>query len=264
MPHFTEVDEHRLRDVVAYLRAAVFQNRTLYDRHFTKGRCIMIFHDRRDAGRQLAGQLQHHESSRPVVLALPRGGVPVGYEVARALDAPLDILVVRKLGAPGQPELAIGALVDGDRPEGVLNESTIAMLGVDRTHLRAEIEREIGEIRRRQAVYRGGRPPLALAGRVVIVVDDGLATGSTMRAALRGVRHHAPKRLVLAVPVAPPDVLAALAAEVDEVVCLHKPTDFDAVGRFYRDFEQISDTEVVRLLDDARHAAATAHAAAMR
>jgi len=224
----------------------------------------MIFRDRRDAGQQLALRLRQYRDEHPVILALPRGGVPVGYEVASALAAPLDVLVVRKLGAPRQPELGIGALVDGDHPEGVLNERTIAMLGVDRTHLRAEIERETREIRRREAAYRCGRPPLGLAGHIVIVVDDGLATGSTMRAALRGVRRRAPKRLVLAVPVAPPDTLAALATEVDEIVCLHTPAEFDAVGRFYRDFEQTSDEEVVRLLADARHAAATARIAEMR
>lgn len=223
----------------------------------------MMFDNRRDAGRRLAERLEHLRNARPVVLALPRGGVPVGYEVARTLDAPLDVLVVRKLGAPGRPELGIGALVDGDHPEGVLDEKAIAALGVDRTYLRAEIDRETQEIHRREAAYRCGRPAVGLAGQIVIVVDDGLATGSTMRAALRGVRRAGPHRVILAVPVAAPETLAALGADVDEVVCLHAPSEFDAVGRFYRDFAQTSDGEVVRLLDDARHAAAAARAAAM-
>jgi len=222
----------------------------------------MIFADRRDAGRQLATALSAYEDDRPLVLALPRGGVPVGYEVARALRAPLDVVVVRKLGAPGQPELGIGAIVDGDRPAGVLNENAIAALGVDRAYLEREVQRQLREVRRRQAVYRRGQPPLAIADHTTIVIDDGLATGSTMRAALRGVRQAGPRRLVLAVPVAPPDTLAALAPEADDVVCLSAPEDFGAVGRFYIDFEQTSDEEVVRLLDEAGRAAAMADARA--
>ena len=220
----------------------------------------MMFADRRDAGRRLARRLQGYATQRPVVVALPRGGVPVGYEVARALDAPLDVIVARKLGAPGQPELGIGALVDGDHPETVLDERAIALLGVGRDQLRAEIDRQLHEIRRRAAAYRAGRPPVGLAGRTVIAIDDGLATGSTMRAALRAVRRAGARRIVLAVPVAALDPLAGLAREVDEVVCLATPADFDAVGRFYRDFAPTSDADVVRLLDDARHAAAAAHA----
>lgn len=223
----------------------------------------MMFHDREDAGQRLAALLLRYKDQHPVVLALPRGGVPVAYEVARALEAPLDILVVRKLGAPGQPELGIGAIVDGDHPDGVLNENTIAALGVDRAYLEGEIQRQLREIHRRQAAYRSGRPPVSIAGRTAIVIDDGLATGSTMRAALRGVRRAQPARLVLAVPVAPPDTLASLASEVDDVVCISTPEDFGAVGRFYRNFDQTTDEEVVRLLDDARHAAAQARAEAM-
>jgi putative phosphoribosyl transferase len=222
----------------------------------------MMFEDRQDAGRKLAGRLQGYRNERPVVLALPRGGVPVGYEVARLLDAPLDIVVVRKLGAPGQPELGIGALVDGDHPESVLDRTAIAILGVDRQYLVAETKRQLEEIRRRQAAYRSGRPPLGIADHTAIVVDDGLATGSTMRAALRAVRRAAPKRVVLAVPVAAAETLQSLAAEVDDVFCLSTPRDFGAVGQFYRDFRQTSDAEVVRLLDAARHAAAEARAAA--
>jgi len=222
----------------------------------------MLFKDRHDAGRRLAAALQRYRDARPVVLALPRGGVPVGYEVARDLEAPLDIVVVRKLGAPGQPELGIGALVDGDHPESVLDRTAIEMLGVDRAYLARETTRQLEEIRRREAAYRCGRPPVAIADHVAIVVDDGLATGSTMRAALRGVRRAAPRRLVLAVPVAAPEALQSLASEVDDVLCLATPKDFAAVGQFYRDFGQTPDDEVVRLLDEARHAAAAARAAA--
>ena len=218
----------------------------------------MMFTDRRDAGRRLARRLHGYASQQPAVVALPRGGVPVAYEVARALDAPLDVIVARKVGAPGQPELGIGAVVDGDHPETVLDQQAIALLEVDRDYLRSEIERQLREIRRREVAYRGGRPPLGLAGRTVIAIDDGLATGSTMRAALRAIRGAGPRRVVLAVPVAPLDALAGLAREVDEVVCLATPADFDSVGRFYRDFAPTSDAEVVHLLADARHAAAAA------
>ena len=207
-----------------------------------------MFEDRRDAGRQLAARLLSYQDRDPVVLALPRGGVPVGYEIARALGAPLDIIVVRKLGAPGQPELGIGAVVDGDHPLGVLNEEIMKTLVVPEAYLKSEVTAQLAEIRRRQAAYRGGRAPLPVAGRTAIVVDDGLATGGSMRAALRSVRREAPARLVLAVPVAPPDTLARLAAEVDETICLETPELFGAVGYFYRDFTQTTDDEVIRLL----------------
>jgi putative phosphoribosyl transferase len=216
------------------------------------------FDDRRDAGRRLAVEVAKRRLTDPVVLALPRGGVPVGYEIARALAAPLDVLVVRKLGAPGHPELGIGAVVDGNHPLGVLNPDLVARLAVPRAYLDEEVEAQLAEIRRRQAVYRDGREPIAVTGKSAIVVDDGLATGATMRAAVRSVRRAEPARLVLAVPVAAPDSLAELASEVDETVCLAVPEYFDAVGRFYRDFAQTSDDEVVRLLAAARHAGASA------
>ncbi|MBI3770286.1 MAG: phosphoribosyltransferase [Deltaproteobacteria bacterium] len=216
------------------------------------GVAMSVFKDRRDAGRQLAVPLQRYASERPVVVALPRGGVPVGYEVARALGAPLDIMVVRKLGAPGQPELGIGAVVDGDHPERVLNDDVVRLLDVSAEYLRGEIECQLAEIHRRQQAYRGGRPPVGVAGRTAIVVDDGLATGASMRAALRGLRRAGPRRLVLAVPVAPTETLATLAAEADDVVCLSTPSPFGAVGYFYDDFEQTDDVEVVALLESAR------------
>jgi len=212
----------------------------------------MMFADRRDAGRQLARTLLRYRSENPVVLALPRGGVPVGYEVASALGAPLDILVVRKLGAPGQAELGIGAIVDGERPEGVLNEEVVRLLDVPDEYLRQEIARQLQEIRRRQAAYRDGHEAVSVADRTAILVDDGLATGGSMRAAIRGVRRAGPRHVVLAVPVAPADTIASLRSEVDDVACLSTPELFGAVGNFYEDFSQTSDAEVVELLAAAR------------
>jgi putative phosphoribosyl transferase len=209
----------------------------------------MMFKDRRQAGRQLAAQLLRYTGVDTVVLALPRGGVPVGYEVARALHAALDITVVRKVGAPGQPEFGIGAVVDGDYPEEVLDEESVRLLSVSREYLDKQIGIALREIRRRQEVYRHGRAPMALKGRTVIVVDDGIATGGSMRVALRAARRAGPKRLVLAVPVAPPETIESLRAEVDDVVCLSTPEMFQAVGQFYEDFRQTTDDEVIRLLD---------------
>jgi len=218
----------------------------------------MRFEDRRDAGRRLADALLRYRDARPVVLAVPRGGVPVAWEVATRLGAPLDVIIVRKLGAPGQPELAIGALVDGDHPQEVLNPDVIRMTGATDAYLHREVARQLEEIHRREARYRPGRSPLELAGRTVIVVDDGIATGASIRAALRGVRRAKPARLVLAVPVAPPETIAALRAEVDDLVCLSTPPDFMAVGQFYERFGQTSDEEAIRLLEDAREAAGDA------
>jgi len=212
----------------------------------------MRFRNRQEAGRTLAARLLEYKGQHLLVLALPRGGVPVASEVAAALDAPLDVIVVRKLGAPGQPELGIGAVVDGDQPQSVLNEEVVRELEVSNEYLRRETQLELEEIRRRQERYRRGRPRLPVDGRTVIVVDDGIATGASMRAALRGVRRGRPKRLVLAVPVAPPDTIESLRAEVDDVVCLSTPAFFQAVGQFYDDFRQTSDEEVVELLDAAQ------------
>jgi putative phosphoribosyl transferase len=211
-----------------------------------------MFKNRTDAGRQLAVRLLKYRTVRPVVLALPRGGVPVAYEVAAALEASLDVIVVRKLGAPGQPELGIGAVVDGDHPQSVFNEDLLLSLDVTEDYLKREVAEELREIRRRQQTYRGGRPPVDVAGRTVIVVDDGIATGGSVRAALRGVRRAQPQHLVLAVPVAPPETVEALRPEVDELVCLSTPAMFHAVGQFYLDFAQTTDDEVVRLLAEAR------------
>jgi putative phosphoribosyl transferase len=213
-----------------------------------------MFTDRSDAGRRLAAALGHLKGLDPVVLALPRGGVPVGYEIASSLGCPLDVVLVRKIGAPGQPELALGALVDGTPPEMVLNEEVAATLPGIETHLVAERARQEEELARRRRLYLGDRPRAKVAGRTAIVVDDGLATGATMRAALIGVRRQGPRRLVLAVPVAPPETLARLEGEVDEVVCLAAPRHFFAIGVFYDDFHQVPDAEVVALLEAARAA----------
>ena len=213
------------------------------------------FADRREAGRRLAVALQHLAASHPLVLALPRGGVPVAAEVASALGADLDLLIVRKLGAPGHEELGIGAVVDGTAPHLVLNEDIVRQLGPGPAYVRDELQRQLAEIERRRRAYLGNARPISPAGRTVIVIDDGIATGGTIRAALEGVRKAGPARLVLAVPVAPPETLTALRPLCDEIVCLHHPEPFFAVGAHYRHFEQTNDAEVVRLLSSARQPA---------
>jgi predicted phosphoribosyltransferase len=207
------------------------------------------FRDRTQAGRMLAERLSKRYAGRDdvVVLALPRGGVPVGYEIARALGAPLDVLVVRKLGLPQQPELAMGAIATGGVR--VLNDE-IARL-VDAQTLERVAEREGQELERRERAFRGDRPAAAVRGRTVILVDDGVATGSTMRAAIGSLLQRGIERLVVAVPTAPPQTIEALEDEVDEVVCLMMPEPFLAIGRWYEDFAQLSDAEVKSLLDRA-------------
>ncbi|HEY3244380.1 MAG TPA: phosphoribosyltransferase [Phycisphaerae bacterium] len=212
------------------------------------------FRDRLDAGRQLAARLSDRRAEQPIVLALPRGGVVVGYEIARALEAPLDIIAVRKIGAPFQEEFGVGALVDGDDPEILLDEQTLRALGLTRADLHDQIERELLEIRRRERLYRGDEPRVDVRDRTVIVVDDGIATGSSVRAALRALRRAQPRRLVLATPVAPPRTLESLREDCDEVVCLICPQWFRAVGEFYESFEQTSDEEVTELLRQGRAA----------
>lgn len=220
----------------------------------------VVFSNRKEAGRMLAGALSSYKGGDAVVVGIPRGGLPVASEVAGALGAPLDIVVVRKLGAPGQPELGIGAVVDGDHPRTIFNQGVIEQLGVEDEYIREEIERQLKEIKRRETTYRGGHGAIPLAGKTVIVIDDGIATGSSVRAALRGVRRAKPKRVVLAVPVAPPETVEALRGEADEIVCLETPEDFFAVGQFYRDFHQVSDEEVQQILAAKRPAEAPAHA----
>jgi putative phosphoribosyl transferase len=213
----------------------------------------MPFIDRTDAGQQLAKALARYKGQRPVVLALPRGGVPVAAESAAALDAPLDLILVRKIGAPFQPELAMGAVVDGIEPVIVRNEDVIRLGGVSESEFNAIRNQELAEIERRRKLYLGDRPHPQIAGRTVIVVDDGIATGATTRAALRVTRMRKPSKLVLAVPVAPTESLKELRGEADEIVCLENYEEFGAIGLFYSDFRQVSDTEVIELL--ARHPA---------
>lgn len=212
------------------------------------------FPDRAAAGRALAARLVALRPERPVVLALPRGGVPVAYEIAQALHAPLDLLLVRKVGVPGQPELAMAAVMDGERPVVVIHDEVQRMTGIGRERIEALARAELAEIERRRRIYLGGRSPQPLAGATAIVVDDGIATGTTVRAALRGLRQRAPARVVLAVPVAPSSTLAALSGEADEVVCLAQPSGFRAIGQFYRDFHQLADDEVIDLLERSRAA----------
>lgn len=211
------------------------------------------FADRRSAGQELAGAVAALHLPQPIVLALPRGGVPVGYEVALALGAPLDILMVRKIGAPGNPEYGIGALVDGASPQIVIDEYTARMTGATRDYIDAEVRRQLAEIERRRALYRTGEPA-SLIGRDVIVVDDGIATGGTVRAALQALAKAQPARIVLAVPVAPAEMIEPLRALCDHLVCLHAPSPLRAVGLHYENFNQTEDEEVIRLLADAaRH-----------
>lgn len=208
----------------------------------------MLFNDRRDAGRRLAERLEALACRDPVVMALPRGGVPLGFEIAGALHAPLELVQVRKLGAPGQEELAIGAVADGAAPELVTDAALIRHLGVPAAYLTHAIDAAEAEMARRRRVYGTGGGPRPLEGRTAILVDDGIATGATMLCAIRATRRRAPARLILAVPVAPHDTLHRLRAEVDDIVCLHTPENFGSVGRFYRQFPQVSDAEVTELL----------------
>lgn len=208
------------------------------------------FRNRQEAGRALAQALEaYRDRGDVVVLALPRGGVPVGYEVARALGAELDLMLVRKLGFPGQEELAMGAIASGGVQ--VLNEEVVRQASIPPQVIERVAQQERRELERRQQAYRGDRPLPQIAGRCVILVDDGLATGSTMRAAVRALRQQGPGRMVVAVPVAPPETCQVLRQEVDEVVCLMTPRAFGGVGRWYEDFSQISDEEVRWLLQRA-------------
>jgi putative phosphoribosyl transferase len=214
----------------------------------------MKFADRAEAGRLLAERLAALGLEAPLVFGLPRGGVPVAAEIARALSAPLDVAFVRKIGAPYQPELAVGAVADGEEPEVVLNEELVASLGLDSDFIAAQARRELAAIERRRAEYAPLRARIDPEGRAVIVVDDGVATGMTMQAALRHLKRRKPARLVAAVPVASREALEMLEREADDVVCLSAPRDFGSVGSFYRDFGQVSDEEVAALLGE-RHSA---------
>ncbi len=208
----------------------------------------MPFLDRADAGRRLARALAHLLPTDPIVLALPRGGVPVAAEIAKALHAPLDLVIARKIGTPLQPEVAMGAIVDGDDPIVLRNEDIIRSVRVSDADFRVIADAERAEIARRRARYLAGRRRLDVRGRVVILVDDGIATGATVRAALRALRRRHPDRLVLAVPVAPTDVVEQLRRDVDELVCLEGHERFGSVGGFYTDFRPVGDEEVMAAL----------------
>lgn len=212
----------------------------------------MTFRDRHDAGLKLAAELISYKVEGPIVYGLPRGGVEVAEEVARALEAPLELLLVRKIGVPWQPELAMGAVVDGGTPIVVRNEDVLATIRVSPDAFEEVCARELAEIERRRLRYLGDRAPLDPAGRLAIVIDDGIATGATMTAALRALRQRKPKAIILAVPVAAQQTLERLRTEADRVICLEKPEDLDAIGYFYEDFHQLDDDDVVRLLAQAR------------
>jgi predicted phosphoribosyltransferase len=215
----------------------------------------MPFRDRQHAGEQLAAALQPFRQDHPVIIALPRGGVPVAAPIARALGAPLGLLIVRKLGVPRQPELAMGAIVDGDTPQILRNEAVMAMARVSEADFAAAVARETAEIDRRRRRYGASTTLPALAGRTIILVDDGIATGATIRVALRALRSRQPRRLIVAVPVAARDMLATLQAEADQLVCLESHDDFGAVGQYYEDFAQVQDAEVLSALAAATPAA---------
>ncbi|HLG87404.1 MAG TPA: phosphoribosyltransferase [Alphaproteobacteria bacterium] len=211
-----------------------------------------MFRDRYHAGHRLAGALRHLRGTDSVVLALPRGGVPVGFEVAKALSVPLDLLLVRKIGVPAHEELALGAVVDGTNPQLVLNEEVMAAARPPAGYIETALRKALAEIERRRRLYLADAEPVEIAGRAAVVIDDGIATGATMKAALRGVRRNQPYRLVLAVPVAPGASVDELRSECDEAVVLETPEPFYAVGSHYADFNQTTDEEVVALLAKAR------------
>jgi len=204
-----------------------------------------MFRDRQEAGQKLAIELAKLGLQDPVVLALPRGGVPVAAEVAKALKAPLDLLIVCKVGAPGNPELAVAAIVDGDPPDVVLNREIVEAYGLGDEALRVLIAKEHPELERRRAAYRGGRAPLSINGKTVIIVDDGAATGTTMKVAIRALKRRSPRKVVVAIPVAPTETAAELAQEADLILCLRQPARFRALGYSYVSFPQLSDTEVL-------------------
>jgi len=209
-----------------------------------------LFDNRRDAGVELADKLRVKQYENPVVLALPRGGVPVGAEIAKQLHAPMDLLFVQKLGVPGQEELALGAVTNGPAPSKTLSGNIKQLYGVTDDQLEDIETRALAEIERRRALYLHGRPPVKVWGSTAILVDDGMATGATVRTALTALRTQSPAHLVVAVGVAPPDVVGGLYSQLDDIVCVHQPEPFHFVGFHFQDFGQISDQEVIDLLDD--------------
>lgn len=210
---------------------------------------MKIFKDRKQAGQLLAEEVARHGYADPIVFGLPRGGVPVAAEVAAKLKAPLDVILVRKIGAPMQPELAVGAVVDGDAPEIVRNEELIRELGLSEDHVREEAQRQLAIIEARRKLWVAGRPRVPVQDKTAIIVDDGIATGATVRASLHALKRQGSKRTVVATPVAPLQAVEALREEADDVICLETPEYFGAIGFFYQDFSQVSDAEVSRLLN---------------
>ncbi|MHA1643420.1 MAG: phosphoribosyltransferase [Candidatus Freyarchaeota archaeon] len=210
-----------------------------------------MFRDRVEAGTNLAKELQAYKRENPVVLAIPRGGVVVGYEVARELGAPLDIVIPRKIPSPHNPELGVGAVAQDGTV--IINQQIKEYLNVSDEYIQEEAERQIREIERRMRTYRGDREPVPVKDRVVILVDDGIATGGTMRAAIRSLRKQNPRKIVVAVPVAPPRTIKKIEEEADEVVCLLAYEPFEAVGQFYMDFRQTTDSEVINLLQKSKN-----------
>ncbi|HBG48766.1 MAG TPA: phosphoribosyltransferase [Cyanobacteria bacterium UBA9971] len=210
----------------------------------------MIYKNRQDAGRQLAEKLMKFKDENPIIIALPRGGVVTGYEAAKMLHAPLDVMITRKLGAPFQLELAIGAIAPNDVR--ILNLDAIRFLGISKDEMEEIIRRETKEMHRRIKLYRGDLPPLDLSGKTVIIVDDGLATGVTAGVAVLSIKQMTPEKIILAVPVSPIDTAEKFREEVDEFICLSEPPDFFAVGQYYDDFAQVTDEEVISLLELTR------------
>lgn len=220
-----------------------------------------MFRNRVDAGRQLAGKLLRYENRKDVlVLGIPRGGVPVAFQVAQALHAPMDITLVRKLGVPSQPELAMGAIASGGAR--IFNRRVIAEIGVSREQILETIASEEAELRRRERFYRGIRPEISVAGKTVILVDDGIATGSSMLAAIAALRTLHPKRIIAAVPVAPSHADVDIGTAADEFVCVDQPEGFSGVGQFYEDFSQVEDGDVRELLEDSAYLTSTVPAMA--
>lgn len=206
-----------------------------------------MFKDRTEAGKILAEALSEYKDKNTIVLAIPRGGVVVAYEVAKALNAPLDLIIPRKIGAPSQPELAIGAVTEDGTT--ILNQDIIQYLRVPDDYIKTEVKRQIEEIKRRIQRYLGDKPRLSIEGKVVILIDDGVATGATTRAAIASIRKRKPALIVLAIPVGPPDTVKELREDADKVICLTTPKPFFAIGQFYENFEQTSDEEVIQILN---------------
>ncbi len=212
----------------------------------------MVFENRQEAGKELASKFLKYRGENPYILAMPRGGVPIGFEVAKVLQAPLDVVIVRKIGLSGNREFGIGAIAEGGVR--VLDQTTIGVIGIDEEEIEDTIKLEEEELKRRVRIYRGGKPPPNLTGKTAILVDDGMATGVTAKAAIEAVKKLKPKKIVLASPVCALDTVESLKKIVDEVICLATPFEFMAVGSWYRDFEQISDEEVIKLLQKAKYA----------